>query len=76
MRALHLPIAAGDHSCASAPGEFCRFLVTTNFGTRWRCKVFDPPDAREPTGLKEVDGWIQRHPECLGAENQSSPPTH
>jgi hypothetical protein len=76
MKTIHLPNDAGDRSCATAPGEFCRFLVTTNFGTRWRCQIFDPSDTRERSGLKEVDGWIQRHPGCLAAENQSSPPTH
>lgn len=72
MKTLHLVITSGERSCASSPGEFCHFLLSTNFGTRWRCQIFDSPDARERTGLKEVDGWIQRHPGCIAAESESS----
>ena len=75
MKTIRLTITSGERSCASSPGEFCIFLLSTNFGTRWRCQIFDSSDTREQTGLKEVDGWIQRHPGCLASENPSSPTT-
>lgn len=63
-RQIIFDIECGETTCASEPGEFCRFLQYNPFGDDGSCyffgKVFDK------------DGWIQRHPECLKMTGESS----
>jgi|WetSurMetagenome_2_1015567.scaffolds.fasta_scaffold01544_18 hypothetical protein len=49
-------IECGETTCASKPGEFCRFFANDLRGGG-RCYLFG--------GLFDEDGWIQRHPDCL-----------
>jgi hypothetical protein len=63
-RTLHLEVLCGEKTCASEPGHFCRFLMTTHFGTRWSCHLFEKPVVAEP----DETGWLMRLPECLRAE--------
>lgn len=49
-------IECGSKTCASKPGEFCRFLVMNVFGKE-RCFLFGR--------VFDTDGWIQRHKDCL-----------
>lgn len=53
---ISFEIECGEKTCASAPGTFCKYFLNDMRGDG-RCyffgKVFD------------VDGWIQRHPDCF-----------
>ena len=48
----------GKKTCAVEPGKFCRFMYTKSFGTVPVCHLFD-------TNLHDVEGWVNRCPECL-----------
>ena len=62
-RHLRLTIVCGDKTCASEPGVFCHNFTSSHFGTRCHCGAFGGADLQEG-----ADGWIQRLPECLAAE--------
>ena len=70
-RHLHLIIEAGEGTCASKPGQFCRYLRVANFGTRYLCGLFSEPDGAQKQ-LREKDGWIQRCDDCLSTEQTST----
>lgn len=56
-----ITFVTGEKTCASAPGKFCRWQGTKNFGTTPVCMLFD--DARLWENVK--GGWLMRCPECL-----------
>jgi hypothetical protein len=51
-------INCGERTCATAPGKFCRFFSSRDWGTQPYCSFFQ-------VDLFHVDGWAQRCPECL-----------
>lgn len=51
-------IEHGDTTCAIAPGNFCMFVGTKSFGTRYVCLLFGD----EP--LYDANGWLQRCDQC------------
>lgn len=69
-RHLNLVIEAGEGTCASKPGQFCRYMRVANFGTRYLCGLFSEPDGAQKQ-LQEKDGWIRRCDDCLGTEQTS-----
>lgn len=70
---LTLHIEAGEKTCASEPGTFCRFVGVTRMGTVHICMLFpaESPGHKEPgtaTLLREDEnGWLARCPACLEA---------
>lgn len=63
-RALRILIEkAGEKTCASKPGVFCKWLGTKNFGQEWTCMLFNKDFA--PTME-----WLPRFQECLDAEEK------
>lgn len=58
-RTLELKINCGEKTCASKPGEFCRFFLHS-FGTP-SCFLFG-------TLWDDEDGWVRRHEDCLAIE--------
>lgn len=66
QRYLILPIKCGERTCASEPGKYCQYLITTHLGTRFHCQLFMLP----PEELKEKGGWLQRHAACLALERK------
>jgi len=60
-RVLSFEIDCGDKTCASFPGKFCSFCRSTLRGN-CTCYFFG--------ALSDVDGWIQRHEECLQNASQ------
>ena len=65
---LLLSIECGESTCASKPGKFCSHVSTSHFGKYYHCALFGYDANGERTALKEVDGWLQRHPKCVAAE--------
>ena len=70
MPTLRFDINCGEKTCASKPGEFCRFALAQRFGTEVVCQIFSEPDGRgllTPLGNSRDDGlgWTLRHPECI-----------
>jgi len=75
-RKLTVLIEAGDTTCASEPGKFCKFVGSKRFGSVYVCMLFPESnpghkDSGTDTILKEKDGWLQRCPACLEAEGKS-----
>ena len=73
-RILKFSINCGDTTCASEPGEFCKYLGSTKFGTVSVCMLIPDPDPTSKnksghTYLKVAKGGIQRCPECLDRED-------
>ena len=66
-RTLRIPIVAGETTCASQPGVFCRFLYSRKFGTVPVCALFRDESGSEKE-LQQADGWTQRLTECIEAE--------
>jgi len=54
-----LVIDCGANTCASKPGQFCIYLRTSNFGTRWMCHLYDQTVEEDQPG-----GWLQRVKSC------------
>lgn len=67
-RTLHVNIKAGATTCASEPGEFCRFVGTRKMGTQHVCRLF-PTDDDSYSPLEDHSGWLQRLPECIERES-------
>lgn len=67
---LTIEIECGETTCAKKPGEFCSYMGTGGFGTRWYCTYPWIPGSSEPIRLHEDEkgGWIQRCSACLNAE--------
>ena len=59
-KTLKIIVNAGQETCASEPGQFCRFVTVKNFNT-FSCHLFEKR-------LEDKAGWLQRLPECLKAE--------
>lgn len=53
---LIFEIECGEKTCASKKGKFCRFFIDDMNG-RTFCFHFGE--------TFEIDGWIQRHKECI-----------
>jgi hypothetical protein len=70
-RALLLRIVSGITTCASEPGEFCRFVGDTHMGSRYVCMLFPGNEGHAHTPLKEKNGWILRCEACLKAEGRA-----
>jgi len=58
-------IKCGESTCASEPGVFCPYVQTRSFGTKYLCGEFDQK-------LVDQDGWLQRCPACLKAQQEVS----
>lgn len=74
-RRLILNIEAGDTTCASKPGYFCKHVRGHLKGSY--CGLFQNISASivgKPhyPFLDEVDGWLKRLPECIAAERASA----
>ncbi len=67
VRTVKIEINCGPMTCASVPGEFCAFVGTRSFGTKFICTLF-PDDQNPYTPLTEKDGWLQRCDDCLATE--------
>ena len=65
-RFLRIEIEAGDSTCrASADAAWCVWVHQTRRGTRWECALWN-------RALADSDGWLQRTPWCLAAEEGST----
>ena len=69
-RKLTILIEAGESTCASAPGKFCKQVYTKNFGTMFFCHLFNR-ELRDDKGQLSGEGWLQRLPECLSADEET-----
>jgi len=49
----------GNKTCAVSIEKRCTFQIARKFGTEPVCALFRYAD------IKEVDGWLQRCPECI-----------
>lgn len=68
-------VECGEKTCASEPGKFCRFVLTSHFGQQWHCGLFTEIDRRDSVQfrlLKEEGGWLMRHAACLAAEHDKA----
>lgn len=70
-RRLAFVIEAGEATCASAPGKFCAYVRVSNFGSKWKCALFDLVRLREGESGSPHEGWLLRRPECLEVEAKS-----
>ncbi len=75
MRILKIEINCGEATCTSVPGKFCGFMGARRFGTQPLCLLFPEPNPgrRDPgaaTLLESKEGWLQRCPACLEAEEK------
>ena len=63
---LKIDIECGEVNCARAPGKFCRYFGSINFGRTAVCMLF--PDKDESYTLLRVgdDGWTRRCERCVG----------
>jgi len=74
VQRIELQLEAGENTCAKEPGVFCQFLETQRLGTIFYCRIFSG-GSKKPfelyhqryDELKDIDGWLQRHPACLTA---------
>jgi hypothetical protein len=64
-RKLKIIINAGETTCASLPGKFCKQVRVVGLKGNYLCQLFDKALYDEDQG---VTGWLQRLPECLEAE--------
>lgn len=64
MTTISIEIECGETTCASKPGEFCKFFGTMRFGTIPLCRLF-PSEGDSMTELKMVDGWVRRCDDCI-----------
>jgi hypothetical protein len=57
-KTIKIQISCGKTTCASKPGEFCRFLIldVRDYGT---CSIF------KSKLLPNKEGWIGRCQECI-----------
>jgi len=75
-RTVEIPIKCGDKTCAWKKGKFCPWLRRARFGTLYYCGLFSDMTGKfghidlEPIELKEMNGWLQRHPLCLKLERK------
>lgn len=66
MRRLLITIGGGPQTCRDpVKDEWCPWVRTGHYGTRWMCGLFDMSALEEDV----PGGWLQRLPECLKAED-------
>lgn len=53
---LEFEIVCGESTCAEVPGKFCKFLRWSMNG-KTDCFFFGQ--------LIDIDGWTQRHEDCV-----------
>jgi len=64
-RRLLITIGGGPQTCRDpVKDEWCPWVRTGHYGTRWMCGLFDMSALEEDV----PGGWLQRLPECLRAE--------
>jgi hypothetical protein len=63
-RNITMSINCGEKTCASEPGEFCKYAISRVDGFNPTCRLFEKPlkDEGEPTG------WLKRCKECMESE--------
>jgi hypothetical protein len=69
---LKIEIKCGDTTCASEPGEFCKFFSTIRFGTVPVCRLFPSRDdslTELKTSGDDQSGWVLRCEACLKQES-------
>ena len=66
MRQLSIYVDCGDTTCASEPGKFCAYAMSSRFGTIWHCGLFKM--AQLNTSKPDGDGWLLRCDACLAHE--------
>jgi hypothetical protein len=59
-------IDCGKTTCASKPGEFCKYLRETPFGKKPFCLRYDDKP-------EEIDGMAQRLPVCVADYTATTP---
>lgn len=64
-RHLTIAVESGETTCASEPGKFCPWARVKRFGTVWVCSLFEMKSLHD-----DENGWLQRLPECIGAEGR------
>lgn len=64
-----ISFVTGEKTCASTPGEFCRWVGVKSFGMKHVCMLFG--DAR--LFENEPGGWLMRCQQCLDAFRQVAP---
>lgn len=64
---VSIELECGERTCASKPGEFCRFLVAKADGSWPRCVLFGQYVF---DGDGSIQGWLLRCSECLAAERK------
>lgn len=67
LRQLNIQINCGNTTCASKPGEFCKYMGSRHFGSVPICTLFPSEDAIY-TELQDKGGWVQRCQDCLDSE--------
>ena len=60
-----ITIDAGEKTCASEPGKFCRYVGQKAFGTKHVCTFPFLSETTDYPRLYDVDGWLMRLPVCL-----------
>jgi hypothetical protein len=61
-------IDCGETTCASKPGEFCKYFRTKKFGQKPFCLRYDDMQ-------KDEGGWVQRLPACIADYTLTTPDT-
>lgn len=77
MRYLQIIIDAGEKTCARAPGKWCRFMGSSHLGSNPLCLLFRDAHGEHRQLRDEnngVEGWLQRLPECIVAEQSIKAP--
>jgi len=61
---MQIKVTVSNHPwrCIDEDGQYCPWIRTMNFGTVWLCALFHENDT-----LKERDGCLEKHPECIAA---------
>jgi len=59
MPRYSIEIQCGETTCAESPGNFCKFVGSHCFGTKFGCNLFEGPID------DDCSGTLKRSPECL-----------
>ena len=62
---LTIEIECGENTCASKPGQFCKYMGSVKFGQVPVCCLFPSEKETSWTLLEEKDGWVQRCKPCI-----------
>lgn len=68
---LNFKIQCGEKTCAYEKGKFCKYLGTKKLGIIYVCLLF-PDDKGSFTVLEDINGWLQRCPDCLKASKKEN----